>query len=144
MKSTNPEAGIRHLIDERSNAIDAKNMDALLSNHASDVLSFDVLNPLESRSVETIRSRAQRWFTSYQSAIGYEVRDLHITAGEDVAFCTYLYHVTGQQQSGDRVDMWVRATVCFQQRNGKWLIVHEHQSVPFDPTTGKASLDLKP
>jgi ketosteroid isomerase-like protein len=40
--------------------------------------------------------------------------------------------------------MWVRATLCLRRIDGKWMIAHEHQSVPFDVETGKASLDLKP
>jgi len=38
----------------------------------------------------------------------------------------------------------VRATVCYRKIDGKWMIVHEHFSVPFDMETLKASLDLKP
>ena len=40
--------------------------------------------------------------------------------------------------------MWVRTTVCFRKIDGTWLITHEHNSVPFNPETGKASLDLAP
>jgi ketosteroid isomerase-like protein len=40
--------------------------------------------------------------------------------------------------------MWVRATTCYRKLDGMWTIVHEHQSVPFDPNTGAASLDLEP
>lgn len=142
-KSTS-EAQIRALIEERVQAIHAKDLNVLMAHHAPDVLSFDVLNPLQNRGAETIRGRAANWFAAYQSEIGYDVRDLKITAGTDVAFCTYLYRVTGTLQAGGAVDMWVRATVGFQKQDGKWLIVHEHQSVPFDGETGKASLDLKP
>ncbi|MEZ4864928.1 MAG: nuclear transport factor 2 family protein [Caldilineaceae bacterium] len=138
------EASIRALIEERISAVHAKDLNALMAHHASDVLSFDVLNPLQNRGDETIRDRAAHWFAAYQSEIGYDVRDLNITAGADVAFCTYLYRVTGTLQEGGAVDMWVRATVGFHKQDGSWLIVHEHQSVPFDGETGKASLDLKP
>jgi ketosteroid isomerase-like protein len=40
--------------------------------------------------------------------------------------------------------MWVRATTCYRKIDGKWMITHEHQSVPFDTESGKASLDLEP
>jgi uncharacterized protein (TIGR02246 family) len=141
---TKAEAQIRDLIEKRVQAVHDKDLNALMSNHAPDVLSFDVLEPLQNSGADTIRRRAERWFALYQSAIGYEVRDLNVTAGDEVAFCSYLYHVTGTQQGGANVDMWVRATVCLHKMNDKWLIVHEHQSVPFNPETGKASLDLKP
>jgi ketosteroid isomerase-like protein len=40
--------------------------------------------------------------------------------------------------------MWWRTTVCFRKLDGKWMVTHEHNSVPFDVESGKASLDLKP
>jgi len=69
---------------------------------------------------------------------------LEITTGNDVAFCHYLYRVSGTLKGGGKINMWVRATVCFRQTDGKWMIVHEHQSVPFDVEMGKASLNLQP
>ena len=115
-----------------------------MANHAPDVLSFDVINDLQVRGADAVRERAQNWFAAYQGPIGYEVRDLNVTADADVAFCTYLYHVSGMLKAGGTVNMWVRATVCLQKIGGSWRIVHEHQSVPFDGETGQAALDLQP
>ena len=72
------------------------------------------------------------------------MRDLSITTGEDVAFCHYLYRVSGTRTDGGAVAMWVRATLCFRKVDGAWVVTHEHDSVPFDPASGKASLGLKP
>lgn len=38
----------------------------------------------------------------------------------------------------------VVATVCFHKIDEKWMVTHEHNSVPFDAKSGKASLDFKP
>jgi len=138
------EARIRELIEARVRAVHDKDINALLANHAPDVLSFDVINPLQHSGSATIRERAQKWLSSYQSSIGYDVRNLNISASDTIAFCHYLYRVSGTLISGGEVDMWVRATVCLRKVDGKWMIAHEHQSVPFDVETGKASLDLKP
>jgi ketosteroid isomerase-like protein len=138
------EAAIRTLIDERVKAVHDKDINALLSNHTPDILSFDVIDPLQYVGADTVRERAEKWVSSYSGLIGYEVRDLSITTGETVAFCHYLYRVTGTLIDGGNIEMWVRATVCLSKVDEKWAIVHEHQSVPFDPETGKASLDLKP
>jgi ketosteroid isomerase-like protein len=141
---TNDEVQIRTIINERVKAVRDKDINALLSNHASDILSFDVINPLQYIGADTVRERAQKWVSSFQSAIGYEVQDLSITTGETVAFCHYLYRVSGTLIDGAKVEMWVRATVCLSKIDDKWTIVHEHQSVPFDSETGKASLNLEP
>ena len=91
-----------------------------------------------------MRQRAEAWFSAFQGSIGYELRDLSITTGGDVAFCHYLYRVSGTQTTGANVDMWVRATVCYRKLEGIWMVVHEHTSVPFNPASGKPSLALKP
>lgn len=144
MDKENAQEQIRDLIEARVRAVDAKDIETLMANHAPDVLSFDVVNDLQVHGADAVRARALSWFASYPGRIGYEVRDLRITAGTEVAFCTYLYHVTGTLQDGGAVSMWVRATVCLQKIGGSWRIVHEHQSVPFNGETGQAALDLHP
>ena len=142
--NSNDEVQIRTIIEGRVKAVGDKDSNALLSNHAPDALLFDVINPLQYIGAEKVRERSEEWFASYQSLIGYEIQDLSIKASDDVAFCHYLYRVSGTLNDGAKINMWVRATVCLSKTSGKWLIVHEHQSVPFDVETGKASLDLKP
>jgi ketosteroid isomerase-like protein len=140
----NDEAQIREIIEGRVKAIAAKDVDAAMAPHAQDVVMFDVLNPLRYRGAATVRDRTSTWFSSFQGPIGYEVRDLSITTSESVAFCHYLYQVRGTTKDGKQIEMWVRATMCFHKIDGRWLVSHEHDSVPFDPATGRAALDLKP
>jgi len=45
--------------------------------------------------------------------------------------------------TGQRLDMWWRATVCCRKLDGKWMISHVHSSVPFDTEIDKTSLGLK-
>lgn len=40
--------------------------------------------------------------------------------------------------------MWVRATLGCRRVDGTWLITHDHESVPFDPESGMAVIDLAP
>ena len=138
------EDQIRTIIEDRVKAVGEKDSNALLSNYDADVLSFDVINPLQNKGLETIKKRAVNWLSSFESSIGYEVQDLSITTGDTAAFCHYLFRVSGTLKDGAKVGMFVRATTCLQKIDDKWRIVHEHQSVPFDTETGKASLDLKP
>ena len=46
--------------------------------------------------------------------------------------------------NGKKTDYWERLTFCFEKINGKWLIAHEHVSLPADLKTGKSVSDLKP
>ncbi len=46
---------------------------------------------------------------------------------------------------GEKVDMWLRETLCFRKIDGRWLVTHEHASVPFYMDgSERAALDLKP
>jgi ketosteroid isomerase-like protein len=138
------EARILELINERVRAVRAKDIDALMRSHAPYVLMFDALDPLQYVGSDAVRERAEQWFSWYQGTIGYEVRDLSVTAGDEAAFCHYLYRVSGTMTNGREVDMWVRSTVCFRKVGGEWMVTHEHTSVPFDAESGKASVNLKP
>jgi ketosteroid isomerase-like protein len=89
-------------------------------------------------------SAPSEWFSSYEGRIGYDVHDLDIPAGDDVAFCHSLYRVSGTMKNGQQVGMWVRAALCLRKLDGAWKVTHEHNSAPFDGQSGKAALDLKP
>jgi ketosteroid isomerase-like protein len=115
-----------------------------MSNLAADILVFDVVNPLQHIGADASGKRAAEWFSSFQGPISYEIRDLSITAGDDVAFSHGLSHVSATRRDGGQLDMWWRTTVCFCKTDGKWMVTHEHNSVPFNVESGKASLDLKP
>jgi uncharacterized protein (TIGR02246 family) len=138
------EAQIRGLIENKIKAVRAKDIDGATFDYAPDVLSFDVVNPLRYIGANAIRKRLEEWFSSFQGSIGLEIRDLSITVGEAVAFSHCLNHVSATTTGGGKLDMWWRETACYRKIEGKWLITHQHSSVPFDVESGKASLDLKP
>ncbi len=137
-------AQIRSLIERRIRGIHDKDVATVTSDQAPNIVLFDAIPPLQSIGLDAERERTREWFSSYEGRIGYDVHDLDITAGDDVAFCHYLYRVSGTMKNGQQVDMWVRATLCLRKLDGAWKVTHEHNSVPFDGQSGKAALDLKP
>lgn len=141
---TKNEAAIRTLIDDNVKAIRAKDIDGVMSAYAPDLVAFDVVPPLQYVGAEAYRKPWQELFASYQSMIHYEVRDLSIAAGDDVAFSQSLARISGTLKSGKKTDLWLRWTACYRKTNGKWLIVNTHVSVPVDMEHSKAMLNLKP
>jgi uncharacterized protein (TIGR02246 family) len=135
---------IRELIENKLEAVRAKDIDGATSGYAPDVLSFDVVNPLRYFGAAAIRKRLEEWFSSFQGSIDLELGDLSITVGDAVAFSHCLSHVSATTTDGRKLDMWWRETSCYRKIDGKWLITHQHSSVPFDVESGKASLGLKP
>ena len=138
------EAQIRQLIEQWEHALHAKDLNTLMSYYAPDILTFDILPPLQYQGVDAYRKNFEAWFAAVQGPIEYETRDLRIVTGEEVAFCHSLNRVRSTRTTGETTETWVRVTVGFRKIEGTWKITHEHVSVPCDMETSHASLDLQP
>ena len=125
-------------------AIRQKDLAGALSHYSPDVVAFDLIDPLQYVGVGALRKRLQEWFASFRSPLGYEVRDVEVSAGEEVAFSHSMNHVQATTNDGKSIDMWWRATLCYRRQGNAWLVTHSHTSVPFDMKTTMASLTLKP
>jgi uncharacterized protein (TIGR02246 family) len=143
-RNTDSEDQIRALLDQWTNAVRAKDIERVVCHYAADVVSFDLAPPLEYKGSEAIRKSLEQWFPTFGGPVGYEIHNLDITVSGDLAFSRSLNHISGRR-TNEETDVWVRATVCYQRSGGKWLITHEHVSVPFYMDgSDKAALDLKP
>ena len=141
---TGEESGIRQLIDGFQRAIRAKDLGGVLSVYAPDIVSFDLVPPMQHVGIAAYRRPWEATFASFEGPIGYEVSDLHITAADEVAFSHSLNRMSGTTKNGQRISMWVRWTACFRKLDGRWLVTHEQVSVPIDMESGRALLDLEP
>ncbi len=140
----NDEAAIQRLLDEGIRSLCDKNIEGVMSLYTPEVVTFDIVPPLRYLGAEALRKRWEEVFLVYQGPIDYELHDLHITVGDDVAFSHSLNRISGTLHTGQQTALWLRWTACFRKINGTWLIVHHQNSVPVDLQQGKAVLDLKP
>ncbi len=138
------EVAIRELIDRLVRAARAKDINGVMSAYAPELVAFDVVPPLQYVGAEAFVKPWRELFDLYQDPIHYEIRELSITAGDDVAFSHSLNRINGTMKNGRKTDLWLRWTACYRKIDGKWLIVHLQASVPVDPGHGKAMMDLKP
>lgn len=138
------EAQIRRQLDKIVEALRNKDLDALKAVYTTDVVSFDVEPPLQHLG---IAAKAQNWanvFTFFET-VSYEIRDLHLTVGDDVAFGYAFGRLSGTLKNGTATaGMWVRVTYGLQKLDGVWLIAHDQVSVPLDIVSGKGVVDLEP
>lgn len=138
------ENRIRVLLDGWVNAIRVKDLSGVMSAYAPDALAFDLAPPLQ-HSADSYRRGLEAWFPTFVGEIGYEMRDLSVTVGGDVAYSHSLNRISGKRNNGEQTDVWVRATVCLRKIGGKWKIAHEHVSVPFYMDGSfRAAVDLRP
>jgi PhnB protein len=139
----NDEAQIRALIEEWASALRAKDAGGVIARYAPDIVIFDLAPPLLSTGGDA--NGLQAWFSTWQGPLGYEIRDLSITVGDDAAFCHCLNRLSGTKVDGETNEVWFRQTLCFRKIGGAWKIAHQHESVPFymDGSYGPA-VDLEP
>ena len=123
-KTTN-EVQIRELINDWAKTTREGDDDAVLSNHAADVLIFDVLAPLQYKGSAVYRKSWDEWRPTDEGEALFEMHELGITAGETVAFAHCLIEC-GKKPNSD----WVRTTFCLQKTDGKWMVTHQHGSMP--------------
>jgi ketosteroid isomerase-like protein len=143
MKTSN-ETQLRAFIEERVEAIRNKDIDKAIAHYADDVVLFDVVGPLQQTGVVMMRQRLEEWFSTFEGTVGFEIKDLRITVGDDVGFCYSFNHVNAITKDGRKLDMWWRETLGWQKIKGQWLVTQAHSSVPFDTTNGQAAVTLKP
>lgn len=138
------ESDIRERVEKLVAAIRAADIDGVKPIYAPDIVSFDVVPPLQHIGAEAQWKNWADVFAAYERPIGYEIRDLTIAVGGDVAFGHSLNRISGTLKNGSKTDYWVRWTPCFRKIDGEWLIVHHQASVPMDVETGRALRDLEP
>jgi PhnB protein len=139
------ETQIRRVIEGWAKALRAKDVEGVVSHYTADIVSFDLAPPLQHVGTDALRKGLAAWFPTFRGPVGYEIRDLAITTGDDVAFCRSLNRISGTRTDGEATGVWVRATVGLRRIDGTWKVTHEHASVPFYMDGSyKAAVDLKP
>ena len=139
-----PLSEVRALLDSREEACRAKDIDRLMSLYSPDSIYFDVVPPLHFAGSAAIRNNFLRWFDGYEGSIDLETRNLNIQVSGDVA-SAHVLHLDSGNRNGDYSGIWLRSTVCCQRINDRWLITHEHISLPIEwAKSGMAVLDLTP
>jgi ketosteroid isomerase-like protein len=136
------EAEIRALIARLARAFGARDLEGLMSMYAPELVEFDVApapSGLPYETAEVLRKVWREAFESFEGPLAYEIRDLGVTAGDDLAFSHALSRIDGTLKNGRKPDLWVRWTACYRKTGREWRSVHVHVSVPMDMATGKAA-----
>jgi uncharacterized protein (TIGR02246 family) len=125
------ESQIRELLSTWIASSRAKDIDRLMSLYADDIVYYDVVPPLRFAGRDEVRRNFLRWFHEYDGPIGLEVQDLRVVTSADAAFANMIVLDSGTRNNGIEGTRPVRATVCCRRSSDKWVITHEHISIPF-------------
>ena len=128
--STTNETAIRQLIADWEIAARTHDIEGVMAYHTSDMLAFDVPPPDQIKGADAYRKHWETCFTYFQGPGIFEVTELNVTAGEEVAFATCITHCGGTQLNGETCQGTARATLGFRKIDGQWMFTHEHHSMP--------------
>ena len=127
---TTDEAAIRELVESWARAVRAKDFDGILANHSADMLMFDVPPPVKSKGIEAYRKTWDLFFSWSDDPVVFDIKDIDITAGTDVAFVAALMRCAGTEKDGERIELEFRLTIGLRKIGGQWMVLHEHHSIP--------------
>ncbi|MBY0473820.1 MAG: nuclear transport factor 2 family protein [Nitrosomonas sp.] len=126
----NNHTDIQTLLEQWARSTRMGEQDRILNNHSESVIIYDVLPPMKYEGVEEYRKSWDEWQPETTGENIFDLHEVKITAGHDVAFAYGFIHCGGTLPDGKTFEDWVRATFCLEKLNGKWLITHQHISMP--------------
>ena len=127
MSQTN-ETQIRELIKNWSDAVKKKDINSILAHHTNDMLLFDVIEPVQRKGIDEYKKSWEDDFFPWHSEDSrFEVAELEVFAGDDIAFCHGILLCNGLEK-GQKVNLDIRLTVGLRKIAGEWMIAHEHHS----------------
>ena len=130
------EQEIRDLIEAWAEAVHRGDLETVLVDHADDIVMFDVPPPHDGvRGLAAYRETWPGFFEWQASGACFEIVELDVTAGEDVAFAWALLRCGTPEHFADHPEARLRLTIGLRREHGRWIVSHEHHS--FADTSGE-------
>ena len=130
MSVSDDEAAVRTLVESWTAAVRNKDIAGILENHSPDIVMFDVPPPFQSRGIEAYKKTWDFFYSWTNDPIPFDIAEMSITAGRDVAFVVTVVHCAQPGRSGEQIPLDFRLTIGLRKIDGRWIITHEHHSVP--------------
>jgi uncharacterized protein (TIGR02246 family) len=124
------EAAVRDLIEAWADAVRRRDYAGILQSHTPDFVMFDVPPPFESVGLDAYRKTWDLFFSCSSEPVRFEIQEMDVTAGADVAFAFATMRCTTPGSDGKPEALDFRLTTALRKVDGRWMIAHEHHSVP--------------
>ena len=123
---------IESLLEAWADAVRRHDIPAILAHHAPDIVMFDLPPPLQCKGIEAYERTWELFFRYHQPGAAFDIKELTVTAGQDVAFAAAIMSCGPDSSSNpaDKDGFLFRLTVGLHKVDGEWRIEHEHHSVP--------------
>jgi ketosteroid isomerase-like protein len=126
------ENQIKAMIEAWADAVRRRDFPGILAHHEQDIVMFDLPPPLQSRGMDEYKKTWDLFFKCNKPPQAFDIEELAITAGENVAFAFAIMRCGSGTFSGpaDEGGFQFRLTIGLRKVDGDWRITHEHHSVP--------------
>jgi len=141
------EVAILALFAEHAEGLRLRDPARVVARYAQDAVTCTLAPPLRNTGLDARDPEAVAgWMAGFDGPITLEHRDLSVVVSGDVAFVHGLARLAAVPVGyPEGFSMWMRTTVGLQRREGRWLVTHEHESVPFHMDGSfLAATDLQP
>lgn len=127
-------------------AVQAKDAHGILANYITGdkLLVFDAIPPRQYQGWEAYLKDWQGVLDACSDSPRMEITDLASQVAGSLAYSHSIQHFSCTGAKGNTIALTMRTTDIYRKSGGKWLIIHEHNSVPADLATGQADLSSKP
>lgn len=121
---------------------ETRNLDLIMSNylHSDKLFVFDVYPPRAYLGWNAFRKDWSDFLHDFKGPITYQMVDMDIDTDGKLGYVHVIEHIAGTNAAGKSVEINMRITELYRKIRGKWLIEHEHASVPVDIKSGKADI----
>ena len=144
---TTSEQAVRELTDLHQRwfaAAHAKDLNASMEPISADIVSYEHVSPLQFTGIAAIREECARGFALESDDFTWTVPDLRVHVRDDLGVAWGLNRMVSCHPDGTEAVTWSRGTRVFRKQQGRWLMIHQHVSFPFEPGTGLAATGLAP
>jgi uncharacterized protein (TIGR02246 family) len=123
------ENAIRELITRWALAVHAGDLNGVLADHDSSIVMFDVPPPYHGvRGIDEYRASWPPFFEWQRQGAIFDIVELSVTAGTDVAFAYALLRCGTPAEFEANPDNRLRLTIGLRKSDGRWVVTHEHHS----------------
>lgn len=123
------ETQIRELIERWAAAVHDGDLATVLADHADDIVMFDVPPPHDGvRGIDAYRETWPPFFEWQRQGASFEITELDVSAGGDVAFASALLRCGTTEEFEAEPGRRLRLTIGLRKTGDRWIVAHEHHS----------------
>ncbi len=143
---TKDEQEIRALLQQMIAAFKVKDVTTIMSAYVPNesLVVFDLTPPLQHVGAKAYQKGWEAFFAAFPGPVEVEMNEMSIVTEGTLGVSHDIDHWVLTDKEGKKITLTFRATNVYRKIDGKWRIIHEHNSFPVDMATGRADFAETP